>query len=193
MFCQCEGLPHGNDYTFLSLEQPHANATSSDRLDRWASIVRLHPAAGRMDARRYVTDHKANLLRAFGARGDAIRRMMTLYSNNLEDPASPAALDHMKTAAREETTEAIKEICSNAVERFVTCNWSYMTKFDYMMVQNAFQASDSNEFPFDDENLKEIFVATTILGAMFDMCASNVGWRISFEGGNEKHPLVAPV
>jgi hypothetical protein len=31
-----------------------------------------------------------------------------------------------------------------------------MTKFDYMVVQNAFQASDSNEFPLDDENLKEV-------------------------------------
>ena len=60
-------------------------------------------------------------------------------------------------------------------------DWACLTRIGAMIVQNAFQTSDEEKYPMENEHLKAIFAGLSLLLETHARSFSDLGWRLALE------------
>ena len=186
--CGCEetvGVPRGTDYTFRGLPPPAAGASASALLRRWVSCVKMSPTMGAFAADAWFNQYGARTLFAVRARGAVLGRMVDDFRAELAGDATLPVLsrlaglpDGVLTAT---AVAVVSEEAAAAYAAFVAGDWAAVTKLGATLLHAAFQTSDPESYPEDDEDLRHLFAGLDVLVNTLNAGYSGKGWRFAVE------------
>mmetsp|Transcript_14285 Transcript_14285/g.22312 ORF Transcript_14285/g.22312 Transcript_14285/m.22312 type:complete len:312 (-) Transcript_14285:614-1549(-) len=190
MRCECD-LKNGKNYIWKGLPNPPPNATISQNLQRWASLVRSSGSDMKMfDAQSWLDNEGPDVLAAFAVKSQDLLQMMEDYIKlmpndivRLSAMAKAAGGDPLEKSNNvEEQVNVIGQEGRVAVQTFLQGDWSCVTLLGIFLIQNAFQSSDPNVYRLSDPNLGIIFQkAVACLCKVLEMGMNDYGWRLAME------------
>lgn len=140
MLCGCEGLGVGEDMYFV-LPTVADDMPFALRLERWATLVKMHPQLVNFDATQMVMDYPSTITDDFKTTRPIFEKLMDEYkqSDALKE------LEHTMKIPSNEWTEVLRN-CNLAMDNLFSGNWGQIKLFEYVLLNNAFRESKPTDF-----------------------------------------------
>jgi hypothetical protein len=193
MMCTCSGIPHAHDYNFKSLPQPPEGSTPEMLLRRWCSCVAQSMSMSCFSALQWYADHSETKLAAMSAKQHTLGQMVEEYVARLpSDPHLPLLMKAigLRNGAPADGAPRLAREARSAAAAFCAGDWNCVTRLGALLLNNAFQSSDSERYPLSDTQLADVFSAIDILNKVLGLGYSDIGWCLAIE--NDRPPHVTP-
>lgn len=164
--CPCTNMGGGHIAIRMKGGPLPASASNEQRLQRFVDTVTYNMHIP-FDAKRFVEDMQGKgMTQRLAETQPQVERLMGLYKRH-QDIRSVAA--KLKC-----TQKALRKTCDEAVERFFSYDWARTSPLHCILISNAFQVSDSDEFPMDDPGLRMVFDIQACLRDALEMGSSRL-------------------
>jgi len=126
-----------------------------ERFEHWTKLVLHHPKANIFDANQFYLDMlKKDFLNILHSQQS---RLLTMINTYIQEN-----IDLLSKQLKRNPDEC-QQICEQALEKFLQCDFAHMTLFDVVLINNAYQSSDPIEYPVDDLQLRILFDMIAVL------------------------------
>mmetsp|Transcript_24012 Transcript_24012/g.36344 ORF Transcript_24012/g.36344 Transcript_24012/m.36344 type:complete len:205 (-) Transcript_24012:27-641(-) len=173
-FCACKGLEEGEG-TYFVLPKVADDMSFRLRLERWATLVKLHPRLVHFNAIRMIMDYPLTVEDDFKAVRPTFQKLIDEYKKS-------DALKHLEKTMKIPAIlfSQVSQDCDFAMENLFSGNWGHIKLFEYVLLSNAFQESKPTDF---NPNLKEQyqFVFQAVCGVldMYDKVGvKDLNWQL---------------
>jgi hypothetical protein len=159
MLCDCTGLNHGEGMYF-ALPQVPDSMTFEQRLNRWTTLVAMHPLLNHFDAEQFLDDQGPE----FTAKIQRTRPILTRFMGEYKESD--------KLARLAQKVSSVKQDCDTALNLFYRGDWGQIRVIEWHLLQNAVQ-NCSNPEDFAGQELLDMqaFMMVTNLSIFDDPMA----------------------
>jgi hypothetical protein len=142
-----------------------------ERFEHWTKLVTHHPKASAFDANQFFKDMlEKNFLTILDSQQSRLLTMMNTYTQE--------NLDILSNQFKQNQNQ-YQQLCKQALEKFLRCDFVHMTLVDVILLNNAYQSSDPIEYPIDDPQLKILYDMIAVLDGVLRLVSQSLTY--SFE------------
>ncbi|KII88001.1 hypothetical protein PLICRDRAFT_176742 [Plicaturopsis crispa FD-325 SS-3] len=196
MFCTCDVDP-GTDFTMSSWDIPDLTASQKENpracLGRFIAMSKMHPHNIRIES---VVDWDAFFNENLGKMLEVWPRIAPTIvaiaeSTNKSIYTKPEDKDTLMTLRRKHGMKKagpneLRAAARGAVQKLMRFEWTLLTRFDTVLLRNAFLRRDFNTFPPENTDVKFVSDTNDTLHKYIDSWTSTrLGHHISLEEEDE--------
>jgi hypothetical protein len=160
MFCECKNIPIGEGVCYTINNDTFEEKIQ--KLKRYGNTVETK-SFGSISGHDIARDMiKNKFIDVLERNENRLRQLMQEYWTSEKSDKCAQILEIQK--------HQLAQIGQDAYGKFIDFDWEDMNKLEYVIINNAFQASDPRRYPLDDKELKAIFDAVTIGSSCTNAC-----------------------